>query len=147
MTISVGQRVRIARQRDRNFAPPRDLDAAELKRLELAGAIQDIDAQLGSERAMVDAPWRQSAIYARQKLLEKIRALNDWMKAQRRHAHALTTGAGGVHSDPNVAMLSRAYRLLKTWASEIDDIDPGEQSEIDAIMAHLQRCVDPEVMP
>ena len=127
------------------FVTPATLDEAEARHSALVSKTQDIDVQLAQPGAAAGLGWRSSALCARRYKIDEVRQLKAWMKAQRRHTHALTVGAGGNHSDPHVAMLSRAYRLLKTWASEIDQIDPAEQATVDEIMLYLQRTVDPAV--
>lgn len=132
------------------FVPPASMDEAERRHAELVAKTQDIDFQLGQRRpspgtsaAPADLDWRSRAVCAKQMISADARDLKLWLKAQRRIAHALTTGIGAAHSDPHVLMLSRAYRVLKQLACAVD-FSLEEQAELDALHAYLQRCSDPE---
>lgn len=116
--------------------------AAEARRAELVAQIQQIDVDLGNKNREIGGvrqsdhewhQWRTKALGAKRFIAEELRLTKAWVRDRRNEGHAALTGVA-TPQDSAVAMLARAYRLLRALQQETD-LTAEELAEIDAIQA------------
>lgn len=106
-----------------NFVPPRTLEEAETRRLELVKAIQQIEAQLGNRNALGPDgvrlseheywEWHNRAVRAKQNIVAELTDLKLWTRnINRQRAAKLAKVTPSDVNDP-VALLFAAYGVFQ----------------------------------